>query len=59
MGELKRVREVRKAGWNYVSVYRWATDDEMIQHELEGDTLMVVSIMSNLELATYLVANSD
>lgn len=37
--------------WNYVSVYRWANDDEMIRYELEGDTLLVVSIMTNLELA--------
>ena len=41
---------------NYVSVYRWATDDEMIRYQLEGDTLLVVSIMSNLELARYIDA---
>jgi hypothetical protein len=43
--------------WNYVSVYRWATDDEMIRYELEGDTLLVVSVMSNLELARYIDAD--
>lgn len=39
---------------NYVSVYRWATDDEAIRYELEGDTLLVVSVMTNLELARYI-----
>ena len=45
--------------WNYVSVYRWATDDEMIRYGLEGDTLLVVSIMTNLELAPYVDPSFD
>ncbi|KUI20484.1 hypothetical protein AU192_16400 [Mycobacterium lehmannii] len=43
---------------NYVSVYRWATDDEAIRYELEGDTLLVVSLMTNLELARYIDVSS-
>lgn len=39
---------------NYVSVYRWATDEEMINYQLEGDTLIVVSVISNLELAQFI-----
>jgi len=39
--------------WNYVSVYRWATSDEVIQHRLAPQTLLVVAIMSNLQLARY------
>lgn len=40
---------------NYVTVYRWATTDEIINSQLEGDTLLVTSILSNLELAQYLL----
>jgi hypothetical protein len=40
--------------WNYVSIYRWATNAEMTNYELEGDTLLVVSVMSNLELAQFI-----
>ncbi|MDX1883055.1 hypothetical protein [Mycolicibacterium sp. 120270] len=39
--------------WNFVTIYRWATDDEIITYELEGDTLLVVSVVSNLELVRY------
>lgn len=40
---------------NYVTLYRWATTDEIINSQLEGDTLLVTSILSNLELARYVV----
>lgn len=40
---------------NFVSIYRWATSDEMIERKLARPALMVVSIVSNLELARYLI----
>ncbi|SCX15282.1 hypothetical protein SAMN02799620_02029 [Mycolicibacterium fluoranthenivorans] len=42
------------SAWNYVSVYRWASNQEMTSYQLEGDTLLVVSVMSNLELAQFI-----
>jgi hypothetical protein len=38
--------------WNYVSVYRWATPEELIQYQ-RRPTLLVVAIMGNLDLARH------
>lgn len=40
--------------WNYVSIYRWATDEEVVENNLEGDTLLVVSIVSSAYLARFI-----
>jgi hypothetical protein len=40
--------------WNYVSIYRWATDEEVVECDLEGDTLLVVSIVSSAFLARFI-----
>jgi hypothetical protein len=40
--------------WNYVSIYRWATDEEVVEYDLEGDTLLVVSIVSSAYLARFI-----
>lgn len=40
--------------WNYASIYRWATDDEVIEYDLEGDTLLVVSVVSSSYLARFI-----
>ncbi|SPM40546.1 hypothetical protein AU192_16400, partial [Mycobacterium numidiamassiliense] len=40
---------------NYVSIYRWATDNEMIRFRLPHPALMVVAFMSNLELARHMM----
>ncbi|WP_454259675.1 hypothetical protein [Pseudoxanthomonas mexicana] len=41
---------------NYVSVYRWATADERIEHKItQREALLVVSVVSNIELLRYLL----